>query len=88
EAFEGRAGGQLWVMDKANGNVISRYALNTIPVFDGMAAADDSLYVSTVDGHVFCLSETGNSPLRKIGKKPIRDAWDKPEDPSYLLPQN
>jgi outer membrane protein assembly factor BamB len=88
EAYEGRAGGQLWVMDKANGNVVSRYALNTIPVFDGMAAADDSLYVSTVDGRVFCLSETGNSQLRKIGKKPIRDAWDKPEDPNYLLPQN
>jgi len=56
EAYEGRVGGQLWVMAKADGRVVSRYALSTIPVFDGMAAAGDSLYVTTVDGRVICLS--------------------------------
>ena len=85
EAYEGRAGGQLWVMAKADGRVVSRYALNTIPVFDGMAAAGDSLFVTTVDGRILCLSAGGKSPLRRIDEEPIRDAWDKPEDPGYLL---
>jgi hypothetical protein len=86
EAYAGRAGGQLWVMNKADGSVVSRYALKTIPVFDGMAAADDSLYVTTVDGRVLRLSGAGKAPLRRIDDKPIRNAWDRPEDPSYLLP--
>jgi hypothetical protein len=87
EAYEGRAGGQLWAMIKSNGNVINRYALNTIPVFDGMAAASNSLYMATVDGHVTCFAEDGRAPLKKIGdNKPIQTAWDKPEDPAYLLP--
>jgi hypothetical protein len=86
EAYEGRASGQLWAMAKANGNVISRYALNTIPVFDGMAAASDSLYMATVDGHVTCFAGNGQTPLRKVDdNKPIQNTWDKPEDPDYLL---
>ncbi|KPK40054.1 MAG: hypothetical protein AMJ65_10950 [Phycisphaerae bacterium SG8_4] len=86
EAYAGHGGGQLWVMSKADGNMVSRYALETIPVFDGMAAAGDSLYVATADGQVICLSGAGKSPLRRIDDEPIRNAWDKPEDPSYLLP--
>ena len=87
EAYEGRAGGQLWAMTKRNGNLIGRYALNTIPVFDGMAAAGDSLYMATVDGRVMCLAENGQIPLRKIDdNEPIQNAWDKTEDPGYLLP--
>jgi outer membrane protein assembly factor BamB len=87
EAYEGRIGGQLWAMTKDNGNVVSRYALNTIPVFDGMAAASDSLYMATVDGHVTCFAGNGQTRLRKINdNEPIQNAWDKLEDPNYLLP--
>ena len=87
EAYEGRAGGQLWVMAKADGRVMNRYTLNTIPVFDGMAVADDSLYMATVDGRVMCLGGNGQIPLKKIGdNEPIQNAWDKTEDPGYLLP--
>jgi hypothetical protein len=85
-AYEGSEGGELWVVDKANGNVVTRYALKTIPVFDGMAAAGDSLYLATTDGCILRLSGAGRVPLPKIEDKPIRNAWDKPEDPSYLLP--
>ncbi|MCP4453717.1 MAG: PQQ-like beta-propeller repeat protein, partial [Planctomycetes bacterium] len=85
-AYEGGVGGQLWVMAKADGRVIRRYALDTIPVFDGMAAAHHSLYMTTVDGRVLCLAGQGTSPLPKIENTPIRDAWDQPEDPNYLLP--
>ena len=87
EAYEGRAGGQLWVLTKAAGNVINRYTLNTVPVFDGMAAAIDNLYMTTVDGHVICFAGRGQIPLKKVDdNEPIRNIWDKTEDPGYLLP--
>ncbi|NQV34095.1 MAG: PQQ-binding-like beta-propeller repeat protein, partial [Phycisphaeraceae bacterium] len=86
QAYAGKAGGQLWVMAKTDGRVVRRYALDTIPVFDGMAAAHDSLYMTTVDGRVLCLSGQGDASLQKIDETPIRDAWDQPEDPNYLLP--
>ncbi|MHC4580497.1 MAG: hypothetical protein ACYS14_03515, partial [Planctomycetota bacterium] len=86
EAYQGREGGELWVVAKSDGSVTNRYALNTLPVFDGMVAAGDSLYLATMDGRVLSLSAEGRSPLREIGKRPIQNAWDKPEDASYLLP--
>lgn len=85
-AYKGEAGGQLWVMAKAGGQVIRRYGLDTIPVFDGMAAARNRVFMTTVDGRVLCLSGDGESSLPKIEGRPIRDAWDQPEDPNYLLP--
>jgi len=87
QALEGRRGGQLWALAKAGGKPLARYALDTIPVFDGMAAARDSLYVSTVDGRVIRFSKAGKKPLRKVDDKPLRLAWEKPEDPNYLLPK-
>jgi len=86
EAFEGRRGGQLWAFNKADGKIIARYALDTIPVFDGMAAAGEGLYLTTVDGRVLRLAATGDVPLRKAINEPVRIAWDQPEDPGYLLP--
>ena len=86
EALEGRHGGQLWALNKADGKLTARYALDTIPVFDGMAAAGGSLYLATADGRVICLAGTRGAPLRKVEDKPVRVAWDKPEDPGYLLP--
>jgi hypothetical protein len=86
-AYEGREGGQLWSVAKSGGEVIHRYVLDTIPVFDGMAAAGDSLYMATVDGRVMCLAGNGKIPLKKIDStKPIQNTWDQSEDPGYLLP--
>ena len=86
EALEGRHGGQLWAFTKADGKLAVRYALDTIPVFDGMAAAGGSLYMTTADGRVMRLAGTGGAVLKKIDDKPIRRIWDEPEDPNYLLP--
>ncbi len=85
EALDGREGGQLWVLNKTDGKLVSRYALNTIPVFDGMAAAGESLYMTTADGRVMCLNGKQGAPLPEVGDKPSQVIWDKPEDPSYLL---
>jgi outer membrane protein assembly factor BamB len=86
EALEGKYGGYLWALAKTNGKVLTRYALDAIPVFDGMAAAGDSLYITTVDGHLIRFSGTEGTSLKKADDKPLRIAWDKPEDPNYLLP--
>jgi hypothetical protein len=86
EALEGKYGGYLWALAKANGKVITRYALDTIPVFDGMAAAGDSLYIITVDGCLIRFSATEGTALKKVDDKPLQMIWNKPEDPNYLLP--
>jgi hypothetical protein len=75
----------LWVLTKADGKLVNRYVLDTIPVFDGMAAAGNSLYMATVDGRVLRLDGTRGTALSKADDKPFRVAWNKPEDPSYLL---
>ncbi len=86
-AYEGRAGAQLWALAKTDGRVIHRYVLDAIPTFDGMAAAEDSLYLTTADGHILCLSGKGRKSLKTIDDStPICDAWGTPEDPGYLLP--
>lgn len=85
EALEGKVGGYLWALDKTNGKVLARYALDRIPVFDGMAAADESLYISAVDGYVMRFSAADGSPLNKVDDIPLTMIWNKPEDPDYLL---
>lgn len=86
EALEGRLGGQLWAFNKADGKLAARYALDTIPVFDGMATADTSLYITTIDGSVIRLSGTGGAVLNQVGDVPTQIIWPEPEDPNYLLP--
>jgi len=87
EALEGRHGGRLWVVSKADGRPLARYRLETPPVFDGMAVADGRLFVSTLDGSVLCLSGDGGSPLgREADAEPVSVISDEPEEPDYLKP--
>jgi len=88
EALDGLHGGELWALAKGDGKLLARYALDTIPVFDGMAAASGSLYFSTVDGRVFCLRGEETDRLPTVANRPEHIEWKKPEDPSYLLPAN
>ena len=66
EAFEGRHGGILMAVSKQNGRKLSAYRLASIPVFDGMAAAEGRLYLSMLDGNVLCLGADGR-PLDVAG---------------------
>jgi outer membrane protein assembly factor BamB len=45
----------LMAFSVEDGEELLRHTLDTQPVFDGMAAANGRLYISTVDGTVFCL---------------------------------
>jgi hypothetical protein len=86
EAYAGRQGGRLWVVNKTDGIAIARYVLDTIPVFDGMAAAGGRLYLSTVDGRVVSLTASGLKAMPSADAEPLQTKWDQPEDPEYLLP--
>jgi len=85
-AFDGSLGGQLWALEKASGQPVARYQLDSIPVFDGMAAAGGSLFMTTVKGEVIAFGPGALTPLARADDQPLRIAWDQPEDPGYLLP--
>ena len=53
-AFEGRKGGLLWAVSTTDGRKIAEYQLPTPPVFDGLIAARQKLFITTTDGCVSC----------------------------------
>jgi len=55
-AFEGREGGVLAVFSKEDGRKLGEQRLDSLPVYDGMAAAHGRLFLSTTDGGVVCFS--------------------------------
>jgi len=56
-AWEGRQGGILAAFDTATGKKLAEWKLPAPPTWDGMAAVEGRLYVSTVDGKVTCLAK-------------------------------
>ena len=55
-AIEGRKGAVLWSISAETGKTLTEHALDSPPVFDGLAAAGGRLYLSTADGKVLCLT--------------------------------
>jgi len=53
-AFEGRKGASLWAVSKTDGKKLAEYKLDFPPVFDGLIAADERLFVVTIDGSIRC----------------------------------
>lgn len=56
DSFAGIRGGVLAVTEKATGTLVGQVRLDVCPVHDGMIAAHEKLYLSTVDGSVVCLA--------------------------------
>lgn len=54
-ALDGAQGGLLWVVSAANGTRHASVKLPSLPVWDGMCAADSRLFVVCEDGKVRCL---------------------------------
>ena len=52
--WEGTEGSSLIVVDVNNGSVVSEQKLDMLPIFDGFAAAEGKLFMSTTDGYVVC----------------------------------
>ena len=47
----------LMAFNIEDGAELARYTLDTQPIFDGMAAANGRLYMSTINGTLVCLGE-------------------------------
>jgi outer membrane protein assembly factor BamB len=56
-AWRGAKGAILQAVDKQTGKKIAEYRLDYLPVFDGMAAAEGSLFIPLKDGTVVCMGE-------------------------------
>ena len=54
-AWEGQKGGVVLAVSAADGRELGRLDLDSPPVYEGMAAANERLFVTTVDGSVVCL---------------------------------
>jgi outer membrane protein assembly factor BamB len=56
-AFEGRQGGSLHIFDAASGTQTVQHTLASPPVFNGIAASRERLYVTHEDGSVSCFGK-------------------------------
>ena len=54
--LEGANGSQLLAVNADSGEVRGTVQLGTLPAWDGLAAAQESLFLSTLDGSVICFS--------------------------------
>jgi outer membrane protein assembly factor BamB len=52
--FEGRQGGLLQIVACSDGQTLARLTLDSPPVWDGMAVANNRLFISSTDGSVQC----------------------------------
>ncbi len=55
-ALENRKGAMLLAVSATDGRKLAQYALDSVPTWDGMAAADGRLYLSLKNGQVVCLA--------------------------------
>ena len=65
EALAGQKGAILVAMAGTDGNKLAVFRLDSPPVFDGMAAANGRLFMSTMDGKVSCLGPNGGTSLSR-----------------------
>ena len=49
-------GALLMAISASDGTELAKYRLDSVPVFDGMAAANGRLYLSLENGQVFCMA--------------------------------
>jgi len=55
DVLGGAQGATLWAVAAADGKKLAELKLDAPPVFDGMAAANGRLFISTINGTVVCL---------------------------------
>jgi len=55
EAWLGEEGALLWAVSADTGEKLSEHKIPAIPVWDGMVAADERLYISLRDGTILCM---------------------------------
>jgi outer membrane protein assembly factor BamB len=59
EAMIGKRGAVFHVVSTADGATLAEFTMQEVPVFDGLIAAGDRLYMSTMEGTLICLGQGG-----------------------------
>ncbi len=57
QAIQGSKGSSLWAVSAKDGKKLGEVNLKSLPVWDGMAAADNRLFLAMKNGHIVCLAE-------------------------------
>ena len=57
DILDGNEGSHFWVVRAGDGEVLKKIHLPDLPAWDGMAAANGRLYMTTVDGNIVCLGD-------------------------------
>lgn len=55
--LESRQGAVLYAVSASDGEKLAEYKLDSLPVWDGMAAANGRLYLAMKDGKVLCFDK-------------------------------
>ena len=55
-AYAGKMGASLWAVSASDGERLGELKLDSMPVWDGLAAARGRLYMATTDGEVQCFA--------------------------------
>jgi len=56
-AYEGRMGGIMWAVSATDGSKLAEYRLDAAPAWDGLAAAENRLFLCTSSGSVVCFGK-------------------------------
>ena len=57
EAMIGKRGSVFQVVSTADGSTLAEFEMNEVPVFDGLIAAGERLFMATMEGTLICLGE-------------------------------
>ncbi|MCH7726005.1 MAG: LamG domain-containing protein [Planctomycetes bacterium] len=55
--LQGKEGSLIWAVSATDGKKLAELKLDSLPVWDGLAAAQGKLFLSTADGKVVCLGK-------------------------------
>lgn len=68
DAYSGKRGVRLAAAATADGRLLSSYAIDAMPVFDGLVAANGRLFLAMQDGSVASYGEEGTALVSKLGE--------------------
>jgi outer membrane protein assembly factor BamB len=84
-ALEGKRGALLAAVSAADGKKLAAYHLDSAPIFDGLAAANGRLYLSTLDGKIICLAAEGQ-PLQTAAEPIVTPRGPDADKPTGVVP--
>jgi outer membrane protein assembly factor BamB len=85
-ALEGKRGALLAAVNAADGKKLAAYRLDSAPIFDGLAAANGRLYLSTLDGKVICLGAGEGQPLQAAADAVVTPRGPNADKPGEKVP--